>query len=213
MDEAAMSATKIRILCVDDHPIVRDGIAYALQKQSDMELVAEAVNGLEAIEAFRKYRPDVTLMDLQMPGMGGIEATAEIRKEFPQARIVILTTYSGDIQASKALKLGAVGYLLKGMLRTELIDTIRQVYAGQRHIPHQIASEIANHYSADALSEREIQVLREVALGSSNKIVADKLFITEDTVKGHMKSILAKLQANDRTHAVMIAVKRGFIEG
>ena len=208
-----MSATRIRILCVDDHPIVRDGIAHALQKQSDMELVAEAVNGLEAIEAFRKYRPDVTLMDLQMPGMGGIEATAEIRREFPQARIVILTTYSGDIQASKALKLGAVGYLLKGMLRTELIDTIRQVYAGGRHIPHQIASEIANHYSADALSDREIEVLREVALGSSNKNVADKLFITEDTVKGHMKSILAKLQANDRTHAVMIAVKRGFIEG
>ncbi|SFS12299.1 two component transcriptional regulator, LuxR family [Granulicella pectinivorans] len=208
-----MSPKKIRILCVDDHPIVRDGIAYALLQQSDMELVGEATNGNEAIEAFRKYRPDVTLMDLQMPGMNGIEATAEIRKEFPQARIVILTTYSGDIQASRALKLGAVGYLLKGMLRTELIDTIRQAYAGQRHIPMQIASEIANHYSADRLSERETQVLREVAAGSSNKIVADKLFITEDTVKGHMKSILAKLQANDRTHAVMIAIKRGFIEG
>jgi DNA-binding NarL/FixJ family response regulator len=208
-----MSATKIRVLCVDDHPIVRDGIAHALQRHSDMELVAEAVNGIEAIEAFRKYRPDVTLMDLQMPGMSGIEATAAIRTEFPQARIVILTTYTGDIQASRALKLGAVGYLLKGMLRTELIDTIRQVYAGQRHIPAEIASEIANHYSADALSDREIQVLREVALGCSNKIVADKLFITEDTVKGHMKSILAKLQANDRTHAVMIAVRRGFIEG
>jgi DNA-binding NarL/FixJ family response regulator len=208
-----MSATPIRILCVDDHPIVRDGIAYALEQQSDMELVAEASNGYEAIEAFRKYRPDVTLMDLQMPGISGIEATAEIRREFPQARIVILTTYSGDIQASRALKLGAVGYLLKGTLRTELVDTIRRVYAGQRHIPAQIASEIANHYSADALSEREIQVLREVAAGSSNKIVADKLFISEDTVKGHMKNILAKLQANDRTHAVMIAVKRGFIEG
>ncbi|ADV82551.1 response regulator transcription factor [Terriglobus saanensis] len=208
-----MSSTRIRILCVDDHPIVRDGIAYALQQQNDMELVAEATNGHEAIEAFRKHKPDVTLMDLQMPGMSGIEATAEIRKEFPQARIVILTTYSGDIQASRALKLGAVGYLLKGMLRTELVDTIRRVYAGQRHIPPQIASEIANHYSADALSEREIQVLREVSAGSSNKSVADKLFISEDTVKGHMKSILAKLQANDRTHAVMIAVKRGFIDG
>ena len=208
-----MSLTKIRVLCVDDHPLVRDGIAYALENQTDMELVAEASNGQEAIEAFRQNRPDVTLMDLQMPGMSGIEATAEIRREFPQARIVILTTYSGDIQASRALKLGAVGYLLKAMLRTELIDTIRQVYAGQRHIPAEIASAIANHYSADALSERELQVLREVAGGSSNKIVADKLFITEDTVKGHMKSILAKLQANDRTHAVMIAVKRGFIEG
>jgi DNA-binding NarL/FixJ family response regulator len=152
-------------------------------------------------------------MDLQMPGMSGIEATAAIRKDFPQARIVILTTYAGDIQASRALKLGAVGYLLKGTLRTELLETIRNVHPGQRHIPHQIAAEIANHYSADSLSEREIQVLREVALGSSNKIVADKLFISEDTVKGHMKSILAKLQANDRTHAVMIAIKRGFIQG
>ena len=208
-----MSLTKIRVLCVDDHPLVRDGIAYALESQPDMELVAEATNGPEAIEAFRKHRPDVTLMDLQMPGMSGIETTAEIRRQYPQARIVILTTYSGDIQASRALKLGAVGYLLKAMLRTELIDTIRQVHAGQRHIPSQIASAIANHYSSDALSEREVQVLSEVALGSSNKIVADKLFITEDTVKGHMKSILAKLQANDRTHAVMIAVKRGFIEG
>ncbi len=208
-----MSATRIRILCVDDHPLVRDGIAYALQSQSDMELVAEATNGQEAIDAFRAHRPDVTLMDLQMPGMSGIEATAAIRKDVPQARIVILTTYAGDIQASRALKLGAVGYLLKGTLRTELLETIRNVHAGQRHIPHQIAAEIANHYSADSLSEREIQVLREVALGSSNKIVADKLFISEDTVKGHMKSILAKLQANDRTHAVMIAIKRGFIQG
>ena len=208
-----MASVRIRVLCVDDHPIVRDGIAYALQQQSDMELVAEATNGVEAVEAFRKHRPDVTLMDLQMPVMSGIEATAKIRSEFPQARIVILTTYSGDIQASRALKLGAVGYLLKGALRTELVDTIRQVYAGQRHIPPQIASEIANHYSADSLSERELQVLREVAAGSSNKIVADKLFISEDTVKGHMKNILAKLQANDRTHAVMIAVKRGFIDG
>jgi len=211
--EVAMSSARIRVLCVDDHPIVRDGIVYALQQQPDMELVAEATNGLEAIAAFRKHMPDVTLMDLQMPGMSGIEATAEIRKEFPQARIVILTTYSGDIQASRALKLGAVGYLLKGTLRTELIDTIREVHLGQRHIPSQIASEIANHYSADALSERETQVLREVAGGSSNKVVADKLFISEDTVKGHMKNILAKLQANDRTHAVMIAIKRGFIDG
>jgi DNA-binding NarL/FixJ family response regulator len=211
--EAVMSATRIRVLCVDDHPLVRDGIAYALQSQIDMELVAEATTGQEAIEAFRMHRPDVTLMDLQMPGMSGIEATAEIRKEFPHARIVILTTYAGDIQASRALKLGAVGYLLKGTLRTELLDTIRQVYGGHRHIPPEIASEIANHYGADALSQREIEVLREVSVGSSNKIVADKLFITEDTVKGHMKSILAKLQANDRTHAVMIAVKRGFIEG
>jgi DNA-binding NarL/FixJ family response regulator len=204
---------KIRVMCADDHPLVRDGIAFALQQQSDMELVAQATNGIDAIAAFRQYRPDVTLMDLQMPQMNGIEATAAIRSEFPNARIVILTTYSGDIQASRALKLGAVGYLLKGMLRTELIDTIRAVHAGHRRIPTEIASEIAEHYSADALSDREIEVLRVVAAGCSNKIVADRLFISEDTVKGHMKSILAKLQANDRTHAVMIAIKRGFLEG
>ena len=207
------SANKIKVLCVDDHPLVRDGIAFALQQQSDMELVAEAKNGAEAIVAFRQYRPDVTLMDLQMPQMNGIDATAAIRGEFPNARIVILTTYSGDIQASKALKLGAVGYLLKGMLRTELVDTIRLVHAGHRRIPPEIASGIAEHVSADALSEREIEVLRVVATGCSNKIVADRLFISEDTVKGHMKNILAKLQANDRTHAVMIALKRGFLEG
>ena len=207
------SANKIKVLCVDDHPLVRDGIAFALQQQSDMELVAEAKNGAEAIVAFRQYRPDVTLMDLQMPQMNGIDATAAIRSEFPNARIVILTTYSGDIQASKALKLGAVGYLLKGMLRTELVDTIRLVHAGHRRIPPEIASGIAEHVSADALSEREIEVLRVVATGCSNKIVADRLFISEDTVKGHMKNILAKLQANDRTHAVMIALKRGFLEG
>jgi len=207
------SANKIKVLCVDDHPLVRDGIAFALQQQSDMELVAEAKNGVEAIAAFRQYRPDVTLMDLQMPQMNGIDATAAIRSEFPNARIVILTTYSGDIQASKALKLGAAGYLLKGMLRTELVDTIRLVHAGHRRIPPEIASGIAEHVSADALSEREIEVLRVVATGCSNKIVADRLFISEDTVKGHMKNILAKLQANDRTHAVMIALKRGFLEG
>jgi len=203
----------IRILCVDDHPLVRDGIAFAVNQQKDMELVGEATNGVEAIAAFRKLRPDITLMDLQMPEMNGIDATAAIREEFPNARIVMLTTYSGDIQASRALKLGAVGYLLKGMLRTELIDTIRAVHAGHRRIPPEIASGIADHYAADALSMREIEVLRSVAAGCSNKVIADKLFISEDTVKGHMKNILAKLQASDRTHAVMIAIKRGFLDG
>jgi len=207
------TSNRIRVLCVDDHPLVRDGIAFALQQQTDMELVAQATNGIEGVAAFRQYRPDVTLMDLQMPQMNGIEATAAIRGEFPQARIVILTTYSGDIQATRALKLGAVGYLLKGMLRTELIDTIRSVHAGHRRIPPEIANDIAEHFSADELSAREIEVLRVVAAGCSNKIVADKLFISEDTVKGHMKSVLAKLQANDRTHAVMIAMKRGFLDG
>jgi DNA-binding NarL/FixJ family response regulator len=207
------SHSRIRVLCVDDHSVVRDGIEFALQQQSDMEFVAGAKNGVEGIEAFRKYRPDVTLMDLQMPQMNGIEALAAIRAEFPQARIVVLTTYSGDIQASRALKNGAVGYLLKGMLRTDLIDTIRCVHAGQRRIPPQIAAEIAEHFTADALSAREIEVLRIVAAGHSNKIVADRLFISQDTVKGHMKSVFAKLQANDRTHAVMIAMKRGFLDG
>jgi DNA-binding NarL/FixJ family response regulator len=204
---------RIRVLCVDDHSVVRDGIEFALQQQGDMEFVAGAKNGIEGIEAFRKYRPDVTLMDLQMPQMNGIEALAAIRTEFPQARIVVLTTYSGDIQATRALKNGAVGYLLKGMLRTDLIDTIRCVHAGQRRIPPQIAAEIAEHFTADALSAREIEVLRAVAAGHSNKIVADRLFISQDTVKGHMKSVFAKLQANDRTHAVMIAMKRGFLDG
>ena len=204
---------RIRVLCVDDHSVVRDGIEFALQQQGDMEFVAGAKNGIEGIEAFRKDRPDVTLMDLQMPQMNGIEALAAIRTEFPQARIVVLTTYSGDIQATRALKNGAVGYLLKGMLRTDLIDTIRCVHAGQRRIPPQIAAEIAEHFTADALSAREIEVLRAVAAGHSNKIVADRLFISQDTVKGHMKNVFAKLQANDRTHAVMIAMKRGFLDG
>jgi DNA-binding NarL/FixJ family response regulator len=206
------SQGRIRVLCVDDHSVVRDGIEFALQQQGDMEFVGGAKNGVEGIEAFRKFRPDVTLMDLQMPQMNGIDALAAIRTEFPQARIVILTTYSGDIQASRALKNGAVGYLLKGMLRTDLIDTIRCVHAGQRRIPPQIAAEIAEHFTADALSAREVEVLRIVAAGHSNKIVADRLFISQDTVKGHMKSVFAKLQANDRTHAVMIAMKRGFLD-
>jgi DNA-binding NarL/FixJ family response regulator len=207
------ASNRIKVLCVDDHPLVRDGIAFALQQQDDMVLVAEATNGLEAIAAFRQHRPDVTLMDLQMPQMNGIDAMAAIRGEFPSARIVMLTTYSGDVQVSRALSLGAVGYLLKGTLRSELIDTIRAVHAGLRRIPVELANDLAEHYSADALSPREIEVLRIVAAGCSNKIVADRLFISEDTVKGHMKSILAKLQANDRTHAVMIAVKRGFLDG
>jgi DNA-binding NarL/FixJ family response regulator len=178
-----------------------------------MELVGEASNGLDAITVFRQNRPDVTLMDLQMPQMNGIDATAAIRSEFPDARIVILTTYSGDIQASRALKLGAVGYLLKGMLRTELIDTIRSVHAGLRRIPQEIAADIAEHVGADELSPREIEVLRGVGSGLSNKLVANRLRISEDTVKGHMKNILAKLQANDRTHAVVIGMKRGFLDG
>lgn len=208
-----MSASgRIKVLCVDDHPMVRDGIAFAIRRQHDMELVGEAANGLEAVAAFRQYTPDVTLMDLQMPDMSGIEAIRAIRGEFPNAKIVILTTYSGDVLASRALKIGAVGYLLKGTLRTDLINTIRSVHAGQRRVTSQVSSEIAEHYSADDLSTREIEILCHVAAGSSNKVVAGKLDISEDTVKGHMKSVLAKLQAKDRTHAVMIAMKRGYLD-
>jgi DNA-binding NarL/FixJ family response regulator len=203
----------IRVLCVDDHPLIHDGVAYALQSQKDMLLVGQAVDGEQALRLFREQRPDVTLMDLQMPGMSGIAVIEAIRKDFPRARIIVLTTYSGDVQAARALKAGAAGYLLKGMLRNDLINTIRTVHAGGRRIPPEIASELAEHISADALSLREIEVLRSVATGHSNKLVADELSITEDTVKGHMKSILSKLGANDRTHAVLIAIKRGFLDG
>jgi DNA-binding NarL/FixJ family response regulator len=203
---------KIRILAVDDHPLLREGIAATISGEEDIELVAEAVNGREAIELFRKYRPDVTLMDLQMPDMNGIEAIKAIRDEFPAARFVVLTTYQGDAQAVRALKAGASGYLLKSMLRKELLETIRVVNAGKRRIPPEIASELANYMMADALTEREIEVLRRVASGNSNKIIGAQLNVSEATIKGHMKSILSKLGANDRTHAVTIAMKRGFID-
>ena len=202
----------IRILTVDDHPMLREGIAATIRRQPDMLLVAEAKDGKEAVELFRAQRPDITLMDLQMPAMSGIEAIAAIREEFPDARIIVLTTYSGDVQATRAFKAGASGYLLKNMLRKELIETIRSVHGGRKRIPPEIAMEIAEHHVDDALSEREIEVLREVAAGNSNKLIADHLKISEETVKSHMKIILAKLAANDRTHAVTIAVKRGFME-
>lgn len=203
----------IRILCVDDHPLVRDGISFALQFQKDMQLVGEATNGDEAVAQFHHLRPDVTLMDLQMPGLNGIDAIQRIRHDFPKAKIVVLTTYSGDVQAARAFKAGAAGYLLKSSLRTELVSTIRDVHNGLRRIPPEIAVSLTEHFAADDLSAREIDVLRCVAAGHSNKIVADRLSISEDTVKGHMKSLMAKLDANDRTHAVMIAMRRGFLEG
>jgi DNA-binding NarL/FixJ family response regulator len=191
---------------------MRDGIAFALQSQPDMELVGQAIDGDEALKLFRELRPDVTLMDLQMPGMNGITVIETIRRDFPKARIIVLTTYSGDVQASRALKAGVAGYLLKGMLRTELIGTIRAVHGGGRRISPAIASEVAEHVDVDALTDREVEVLRCVAQGLSNKAVANELNISEDTVKGHMKNILSKLSANDRTHAVMIAMKRGFLD-
>jgi DNA-binding NarL/FixJ family response regulator len=203
---------RIRILCADDHPLVRDGIAFALLQEADMELVGEAKDGQEAVEAYRELRPDVTLMDLQMPKMNGMEALLAIRSEFSHARIVMLTTYSGDIQASRALKYGACSYLLKDMLRANLIDTIRIVHAGQRKIPAEIAIGIAEHFDSDNLSPREIDVLRNAAKGYSNKIIAERLGLTEQTVKSYMKSVFSKLDANDRTHAVMIAMKRGFLD-
>lgn len=204
---------KIRILSVDDHHLLLEGIAAVLAGEDDIELAAQAASGQEAIEHFRTHRPDVTLMDVQMPGMNGIDAILAIRKEFPAARFIVLTTYQGDVQALRALKAGASGYLLKSMLRKELLDTIRVVHAGGRRIPAEIAAELADHVTDDALSEREVDVLRRVASGNSNKIIASRVGISEETVKSHMRSILSKLGANDRTHAVTIAMRRGFIDG
>ncbi|HJT28351.1 MAG TPA: response regulator transcription factor [Pyrinomonadaceae bacterium] len=206
------AAGAIRILTVDDHPMLREGIAAVLASEEDMILVAEASNGREAVEQFRTHHPDVTLMDVQMPEGNGIDAIVKIREEFPGARIIVLTTYTGDAQAARAFKAGAFGYLLKSMVRKELIDTIRTVHAGKKRIPSEIAIEMAQHHTDDALTEREIEVLREVAAGNANKMVAQLLNISEETVKAHMRSILSKLGANDRTHAVTIALKRGIIE-
>jgi DNA-binding NarL/FixJ family response regulator len=202
----------IRVLAVDDHALLRDGIAALIGNQSDMELVGEASNGREAVELFRHHQPDVTLMDLQMPEMGGIDALSAIRGEFPEARIIVLTTYAGDVQVFRALKAGAKAFLLKGLLRKELLDTIRAVHAGQKRLPPEIAAEIAEHATDDSLTAREIDVLRLIAGGNANKEIAAQLSLTEETVKGHVKNILAKLDANDRTHAVTIGLKRGIIE-
>lgn len=202
----------IRVLSVDDHQLLREGIAAVIEGQEDMTLVAQASNGREAVESFRRLRPDVTLMDLRMPDMSGIEAITAIRSEFRDARIVVLTTYAGDAQAAAALRAGAVGYLLKNLVRKELLETIRAVHSGKRRVPPEIATEIAEHVADDALTVREVEVLRRVAAGKSNKLIAAELDISEGTVKTHMKSILPKLDASDRTHAVMIALKRGILD-
>jgi DNA-binding NarL/FixJ family response regulator len=206
------SASVITVMTVDDHPMLRDGLAAMLAQQPDMELVAEAADGEAALEHFRRLRPDVTLMDLQMPGVGGLEAIARIREEFPNARIIVLTTYAGDAQAVWALKAGAAGYLLKSAVRRELLDTIRAVHSGMRRVPAHIAHEIAVHIGDETLSQREISVLRLVAAGNANKQIAWQLSVTEDTIKTHMKNIFVKLDVGDRAHAVAVAVRRGFIE-
>ncbi len=203
--------TKIRILVVDDHPLLRQGIAGLVGDQSDMSLVAEASDGREAIQQFRAHRPDVALMDIQMPDMNGLDAIIAIRNEFPEARIIVLTTYTGDVQVLRALKAGARGYLLKNSLHKELLETIRAVHAGKKALSPEASYQLAEHATDDALTPAEIAVLRLIAEGNANKQIADQLSVTEETVKGRVKSILSKLGANDRTHAAMIGLKRGII--
>jgi len=207
-----VSCGKIRILAVDDHPLFREGISSLLRGQPDMELVGEAANGREAIDACLRHRPDITLMDIQMPLLSGIDATIAIRSAWSDARIVVLTTYEGDALARKALRAGAVGYLLKNMLRRELVDTIRGAHVGKFRVPVAVALDLAGRRDENELSARELDVLRLVSLGSSNKRVGQLLNVTEDTVKAHMKAILSKLGASDRTHAVALALRRGIID-
>lgn len=203
---------RISVLAVDDHPLLREGIASVLEGATDIDLVAQASNGPDAIDLYRKHRPDVTLMDIQMPGMNGIDTLTEIRKEFPQARLIMLTVYRGDAQARNAIKAGAAGYLLKSMVQKELRETIRIVHSGQRHIPAEIASELAKGVAYEMLTEVEIEVLRLVAAGYANKRIAMALNTPEETIKSRMKSILGKLGASDRAHAATLAIRRGIIE-
>jgi DNA-binding NarL/FixJ family response regulator len=205
-------AGRIRILAVDDHPVVRQGIAWLVAVHSDMSLVAEASNGREAIQQFRAHQPDVTLMDLQMPEMGGLDAMMAIRDEFPEARIIILTTYAGDAQVLRALKAGAQAYLLKNTLHREMLETIRAVHSGKKALSAEASYQLAEHATDDALTPAEVRVLRLIAEGNANKEIAAQLSISEETVKGQVRNILSKLGANDRTHAAMIGLKRGIIE-
>jgi len=202
----------IRILIADDHALLRDGVATLLSAEDDMKLIAEASDGEEAVAQFRKHRPDVTLMDLQMPGLNGIDAIARIRSEFPDARIIVLTTYTGDSQVIGALRAGARAYLLKAHVHRELPEIIRAVHAGQKRIPPEIAAEVAEHLADEILTSREIDVLRLIAAGNGNKQIADQLSIGEASVKSHVASILSKLGASDRAHAITVALKRGIID-
>jgi DNA-binding NarL/FixJ family response regulator len=206
------AATRIRILSVDDHPLLREGLAAIINNQQDMLLVAEASNAEEAIQQYRKHQPDITLMDLRLPDKSGIDALIAVRAEFPAAHVIMLTTFEGDVEIQRALEAGARGYMLKSMPPKELVEVIRQVHAGKKRIPAQLAAQLAEHMSDDNLTAREIEVLSQIAGGNRNRDIAEKLFITEETVKVHIKHIMEKLGANDRTQAVAIGVRRGIIE-